>query len=77
MLENNELKIAINNLKENQNQENETEFLNLLKDASFYVITETKIEANTITSEMIDNDENFSLLLLNTSNGDGYFPIVY
>lgn len=75
MLENNELKIAINNLKENQNQENETEFLNLLKDASFYVITETKIEANTIISEMIDNDENFSLLLLNTDEGDGYFPL--
>jgi hypothetical protein len=75
MLKNNELKIAINNLKENQNQETETRFLNLLKDASFYVITETKINADTITSEMISNGEDFSLLLLNTSKGDGYFPL--
>ena len=38
----------------------------------FLWITKTKIESDTITSEMIDNDEDFSL---NTSNDDGYFPL--
>lgn len=74
-LNNDELKNAITNINNDLNKETETEFLNLLKDAAFYVLTETKIDEEIITDEMIKSNNAFSLLLLNTSEGEGYFPL--